>query len=331
MSHPQRNDPCPCGSGLKYKKCCLPIEEARGDEVQDGMGLLARAYKSMGDEEWEDAISLFKEALEFSSRKRSILEAIAACYDGNEDYLMTCEYYEKALACSPATGRHELYVRLGLAAACAGRLDKAEEAFRASAGRGPDDRAKKLSDKFLEDLQRVREGKKSPDSFRIEDQLTRAFSAMDDERYEEAATRLEKVAVADPENFEIFYNLGVVYTFLKDENKALEHFQRCVSLEPGYAPAYYNMGQINLLRRKDFSQALNFFDMAVAAFPDYIGAHHQRGIAYELLGDPLKALECWENTLKLDPANSQAKDNIRRVRESMSKQGTGEMIERGTA
>ncbi|WP_369523736.1 SEC-C metal-binding domain-containing protein [Novacetimonas hansenii] len=19
-----RNDPCPCGSGLKYKKCCLP-------------------------------------------------------------------------------------------------------------------------------------------------------------------------------------------------------------------------------------------------------------------------------------------------------------------
>ena len=21
MSHPRRNDPCPCGSGLKYKKC----------------------------------------------------------------------------------------------------------------------------------------------------------------------------------------------------------------------------------------------------------------------------------------------------------------------
>jgi preprotein translocase subunit SecA len=23
-----RNDPCPCGSGKKYKKCCLPKEEA---------------------------------------------------------------------------------------------------------------------------------------------------------------------------------------------------------------------------------------------------------------------------------------------------------------
>ena len=22
-----RNDPCPCGSGKKYKKCCLPKDE----------------------------------------------------------------------------------------------------------------------------------------------------------------------------------------------------------------------------------------------------------------------------------------------------------------
>jgi hypothetical protein len=26
---PGRNDPCPCGSGMKYKKCCLPADEAR--------------------------------------------------------------------------------------------------------------------------------------------------------------------------------------------------------------------------------------------------------------------------------------------------------------
>ena len=24
-----RNDPCPCGSGKKYKKCCLAEDEAR--------------------------------------------------------------------------------------------------------------------------------------------------------------------------------------------------------------------------------------------------------------------------------------------------------------
>jgi hypothetical protein len=28
MAKPGRNDPCPCGSGNKYKRCCLPKEEA---------------------------------------------------------------------------------------------------------------------------------------------------------------------------------------------------------------------------------------------------------------------------------------------------------------
>ncbi len=28
MSVPGRNGPCPCGSGVKYKKCCLPKDEA---------------------------------------------------------------------------------------------------------------------------------------------------------------------------------------------------------------------------------------------------------------------------------------------------------------
>jgi hypothetical protein len=27
MSKPGRNDPCPCGSGKKYKKCCLAKDE----------------------------------------------------------------------------------------------------------------------------------------------------------------------------------------------------------------------------------------------------------------------------------------------------------------
>jgi len=28
MAKPGRNDPCPCGSGQKYKRCCLPQDEA---------------------------------------------------------------------------------------------------------------------------------------------------------------------------------------------------------------------------------------------------------------------------------------------------------------
>lgn len=27
MTKPGRNDPCPCGSGAKYKRCCLPLHQ----------------------------------------------------------------------------------------------------------------------------------------------------------------------------------------------------------------------------------------------------------------------------------------------------------------
>lgn len=32
MNRPGRNDPCPCQSGKKYKKCCLPVHDAADAE-----------------------------------------------------------------------------------------------------------------------------------------------------------------------------------------------------------------------------------------------------------------------------------------------------------
>jgi hypothetical protein len=42
-----RNDPCPCGSGKKYKKCCLGSEDARQKESatwmdQEGMHVVGK-------------------------------------------------------------------------------------------------------------------------------------------------------------------------------------------------------------------------------------------------------------------------------------------------
>lgn len=33
MSKIGRNEPCPCGSGKKYKKCCLPLQQKAGVDV----------------------------------------------------------------------------------------------------------------------------------------------------------------------------------------------------------------------------------------------------------------------------------------------------------
>jgi tetratricopeptide (TPR) repeat protein len=319
MTPAGRNDPCPCGSGLKYKKCCLTTQDAQHepDEVE---GFRAKAFKKMSDENWLEAIDGFKSIMEQVSDPHIIIEATAACYDGLENYLMAAEFYEKALAVCPESRSFDLHYRLGVSRACAARVEKAIEAFQQCLELQNDSMQERQLIRILDNLEEIRQGKKSSDLFQIQVQLQRAFSDMEGEKYESAAARLERVAAMDPQNPAIFYNLGVAYAFLKREEEALAEFEKCVELKADYVEAWYNMGQICMLIRKDFSRALHCFDRATTIRPDYIGAHHQRGVAYELLGDRQKALGCWERTLELDPENKQARDNIQRLGDSFANQ-----------
>ena len=41
-----RNDPCPCGSGKKYKRCCMPLDIAEAERArvaQPSIPIMVRA------------------------------------------------------------------------------------------------------------------------------------------------------------------------------------------------------------------------------------------------------------------------------------------------
>jgi hypothetical protein len=69
MIHPGRNDPCPCGSGKKYKKCCLrSVEESefeyrRQRQVEAGLipRLLDYAFETLGPDSLADAWEEFND------------------------------------------------------------------------------------------------------------------------------------------------------------------------------------------------------------------------------------------------------------------------------
>lgn len=275
--------------------------------------LRIRAFKAMSEKSWEKAILLFKDLLEQEADTHVILEAIAACYDGMEDYLRSAEYYEKTLAQCPDDRRFDVSYRLGVARGCAERIEKAEAAFQDCVQWNPAVAKERHVPDIIDLLGQIREGNRNKNFFRVQVQLQRAFSDMEEDEYAPAALRLERLVEIDPDNPAIFYNLGVAYAFLKREEEALESFRRCVELHPDYFQAWYNMGQISMIVKKDFSQALHYFDRAAAIRPDYVSAHHQRGIACELMGDKERALKCWERALELEPDNKQARENIERV------------------
>ena len=102
MAKPGRNDPCPCGSGNKYKKCCLAKEEAVAREQ------LAKAEARRAERAAETAAA-------YRLHLREVKAAIAASLSGAED----ADEDELTIASNAAA---EL-VR-------AGKLDEAEQAAR---------------------------------------------------------------------------------------------------------------------------------------------------------------------------------------------------------
>lgn len=57
-----RNDPCPCGSGKKYKQCCLPIDQAKANE----------------EREWEDAARFLRRDFLFYAREEKYAKPFAS-------------------------------------------------------------------------------------------------------------------------------------------------------------------------------------------------------------------------------------------------------------
>jgi tetratricopeptide (TPR) repeat protein len=58
---PGRNDPCPCGSGKKYKRCCL-LDEALPTPVRHIDDVMAEVYAADGAADAQEAIRILEEA-----------------------------------------------------------------------------------------------------------------------------------------------------------------------------------------------------------------------------------------------------------------------------
>jgi SEC-C motif len=90
MSNVGRNDPCPCGSGKKYKKCCLPRDDlAQVAQAQSRLHEPAQppaAARLAPD--LEDEIERLMEALD-SGRGKRVKAEIEALYARQPDHHLT--------------------------------------------------------------------------------------------------------------------------------------------------------------------------------------------------------------------------------------------------
>lgn len=102
MTKPSRNAPCPCGSGNKYKKCCLAKDEATAHRATDEQRRLLETVA------WEDdGLDDLSNSVLDLIKERRFDDALAACQRLLDEWPEVVDGLERSAMVYKAMGKHD--------------------------------------------------------------------------------------------------------------------------------------------------------------------------------------------------------------------------------
>jgi tetratricopeptide (TPR) repeat protein len=128
-----------------------------------------------------------------------------------------------------------------------------------------------------------------------------------------AAGYLETATRIAPGRGEAYYLLGLAYQEQGNIPKAVETYQKLLTVIPDFKEAIYNLGYINLVYLNNFNEAIKYFTRAISLDPKYTDAYFNRGYSYELLGDLANARKDYEKALEITPNYERSVQGLNRL------------------
>lgn len=129
-----RNDPCPCGSGQKYKKCCgasSQTADAHANMMESAAAidaLFGQAFGCHNINQLEKAAELYLRVLELDPGHANALHLLGVIHLQQGNAAEAARLIEKAVTLLPRVP--EVQINLGAAFKQLGRLDEAEACYR---------------------------------------------------------------------------------------------------------------------------------------------------------------------------------------------------------
>jgi tetratricopeptide (TPR) repeat protein len=80
-------------------------------------------------------------------------------------------------------------------------------------------------------------------------------------------------------------------------DQIIYHYKACLAIYPDYYTTANNLGTIYFSHQGNYAAAKPYFEMAIAANPTYVEAHHNLGFSLEKLGDPNGAIDHYYHAL----------------------------------
>ena len=118
----------------------------------------------------------------------------------------------------------------------------------------------------------------------------------------------------DPENSLLWQNLASIYRGLMGvasgaEDWALKSYQRAAELTPSDPNSWIGIGEIHFFSG-NFQGAVEAFLEATRTSPDLARAHYNLAVAYNVLGEPDRAIEALERVLEILPEDSEDREQV---------------------
>ena len=120
----------------------------------------------------------------------------------------------------------------------------------------------------------------------------RAFAYGKTEQYDKSIENYNKALDRQDNDYykaTIYINLGVLYRYLGQKEKAIEYYQKAIKLDPEYARAYSNLGVVyDDLGQKE--KAIEYYQKAIKLDPEDAFAYNNLGVVYRGLGPILSGI-----------------------------------------
>lgn len=121
-----------------------------------------------------------------------------------------------------------------------------------------------------------------------------------------------------PKSVEALQNLGLFYQNSGQFEKAIANYNKAELIMPDNAIVNYNKGYIYLVFKNEMDSAIHEFSQATYKFPNYYQAYYNLGLAFERKGNLHKALNNFDNSLKIKPDYTPAAISKGRVAKTLT-------------
>lgn len=275
--HIGRNDPCTCGSGKKFKNCCLhtaePANLAQQSASRPNPGeLLKQALAHHEAGRLQQAQELYAQILRHHPNEPDALHysGLAAHQSGQTQ--LALELMARAVQKEPRRAHYHL--NLGQVLDSAGSLDRAIASYRQAI---------------------ALDGSSETAHLRL------AQSLMRQGRHGDAAAGFSQALRIHPQSPEAACGLGNALRELSQLEQSVICYRQAIAQKPDYVEALNNLGTV-LHRLDRFEEAIACYRQALVYRPDSAEALNNLGTSLRSRGELDEAVECCRKAVALEPA-----------------------------